>query len=152
MVQITRSTPNKAHYCDVCCYCIISTAKGHLMVTIILMFVGGAVQSTQQRDVLDKVPEKYDLLPLLAEIKDQWFPIGEMLHVSGANLRGLQSRAIFLTIKRLSATLQYWMDSKSSPVTWCNILDVLRGDFINQPRVADKIQDKLFTELYHKYQ
>ena len=76
MVQIT----NKAHYCDVCCYCIISTVKGQ-MVTIILMFVGGAVQSTQQRDVLDKTPEKYDLLPLLAEIKDQWFPIGEMLRV-----------------------------------------------------------------------
>ena len=121
------------------------------MVTIILMFVGGAVQSTQQRDVLDKTPEKYDLLPLLAEIKDQWFPIGEMLRVSGADLRGLH-RENLPNNERLSATLQYWMDSKSSPVTWRNILDVLRGDFINQPRVADKIQDKLFTELFHKYQ
>ena len=121
------------------------------MVTIILMFVGGAVQSTQQRDVLDKTPEKYDLLPLLAEIKDQWFPIGEMLRVSGADLRVLRQSNLPVE-QRLSDTLQYWIDSKSSPVTWRNILAMLRGDFINQPRVANKIQDKLFTELYHKYQ
>ena len=122
-------------------------------VTIILMFVGGAVQSTQQRDALDKTPEKYDLLPLLAEIKDQCqgFPIGEMLCVSCADLRGLH-QVNLPSNERLSATLQYWMDSMSSPVTWRNILDVLRGDFINQPRVANKIQNKLFTELYHKYQ
>ena len=76
------------------------------MVTIILMFVGGAVQSTQQRDVLDKTPEKYDLLPLLAEIKDQWFPIGEMLCVSCADLRGLH-QVNLSNNERLSATLRY---------------------------------------------
>ena len=88
---------------------------------------------------------------MLSEVKDHWYSIGEMLDVSGADLRGLQQSNL-PNDRRLSETLQCWIDTESSPVTWRNILDVLRGDFINQPRVADKIQDKLLTELYHKYQ
>ena len=88
---------------------------------------------------------------MLSEVKDHWYSIGEMLDVSGADLRVLCQGNLPIE-QRLSDTLQCWMDTESSPVTWRNILDVLRGDFINQPRVADKIQDKLLTELYHKYQ
>ena len=75
-----------------------------------------------------------------------------MLGVSIADLRGLRHGKL-PDDQSLSETLQYWMDTESSPVTWHTIIDVLRDDFINQPRVADKIQqNKLFTELYHNYQ
>ena len=74
-----------------------------------------------------------------------------MLGVSIADLRGLRQGNL-PDDQRLSDTLQYWMDTESSPVTWHTIIDVLCDDFINQPRVANKIQNKLFTELYHNYQ
>ena len=98
------------------------------------------VQLTQQ--ILDMTPGKRDLLELLAEIRHMWYLIGEMLGVGRADLEGLRysNRP---DNERLSATLQYWMDTKPSPVTWGIILKVLRSDYINQFRVADKIQHKL---------
>ena len=97
-------------------------------------------QLTQQ--ILDMTPDKRDLLEVLAEIKHMWYPVGEMLGVGRADLEGLHS-SNRPDNERLSATLQYWMDTKPSPVTWGTILKVLRSDYIGQPRVADKIQHKL---------
>ena len=116
-------------------------------------FVGGTVQSTQQpclRDVLDKTPMKRDLLELLSEVQDKWFGIGEMLKVDNTNLRSLRN-SNHPDDERLADTLQYWIDGVSSPITWGTIVEMLRTNYINLPRVADKIEDKLSTQLYDKY-
>ena len=107
------------------------------------------MQSTHLRDVLDKTPEKHDLLELLSEVRYKWFDIGEMLGVNFADLRGLH-QSNFPDSEKLSGTLQYWIDSVSSPVTWGTIVEVLRTG-LSLPRVADKIEDKLSTQLYNKY-
>ena len=104
--------------------------------------VGITVQLTQQ--VLDMTPEKRDLLELLGELKHMWYPIGEMLNVGRADLEGLHCSNC-PDNERLSATLQCWIDSNSSPVTWGIILKVLRTNYIDQPRVADKIQHYITT-------
>ena len=108
------------------------------------------MQSTHFRDVLGKKPEKYDLLVLLSEVRDRWFDIGEMLKVNNINLRNLRHSNLPES-EKLADTLQYWIDSASSPVTWGTIVEVLRTDYVNLPRVADKIEDKLSTQLYDKY-
>ena len=108
------------------------------------------MQSTHLRNVLDKTPEKYDLLELLAEVQDRWLDIGEMLKVNNASLKGLRQSNLPDSTK-LADTLQHWIDSASSPVTWGTIVEVLHTDYINLPRVADKIEDKLSTQLYDKY-
>ena len=113
-------------------------------------FVGNTVQSIHLRDILGKKPEKYDLLELLAEVKDKWFDIGEMLKVDHATLRSLHETS-YSTRRKLADTLQHWIDSVSSPVTWGTIVEVLRTNYINLPGVADKIEDKLSTQLYDKY-
>ena len=112
-----------------------------------LHFVGSTVQSTHLRDVLDKTPKKHDLLELLAEVQDRWFVIGEMLKVDNTNLRSLRQSSL-PDSEKLADTLQHWIDSASSPVTWGTIVEVLRTDYINLPRVAYKIEDKLSTQLY----
>ena len=113
-------------------------------------FVGSTVQSTHLRDVLDKAPEKRDLLELLTEVQDRWFVIGEMLKVDNTNLRCLRLSSL-PDSEKLADTLQHWIDSASSPVTWGTIVEVLRTGFINLPRVANKVEDKLSTQLYDKY-
>ena len=133
----------------------VCTASGHLFVYACILpyqwyFVGSTVQSTHLRNVLDKTPEKYDLLELLAEVQDRWFDIGEMLKVNNASLKCLRQSNLSDSTK-LADTLQLWIDSASSPVTWGTIVEVLRTDYINLPRVADKIEDKLSTQLYDKY-
>ena len=100
--------------------------------------------------VLDKTPEKRDLLELLSEVQDRWRSIGEVLGVNNAYLKGLQHNGL-PNSEKLSDTLQYWIDSVSSPVTWGTIVKVLHTEYINLPRVANKIQDKLSTQLYNKY-
>ena len=110
-------------------------------------FVGSTVHL---RDILDKTPKKRDLLELLAEVQDRWFVIGEMLKVDNTNLRRLHQSNL-PDSEKLADTLQHWIDSVSSPVTWDTIVEVLRTDYINLPRVADKIEDKLSTQLYNKY-
>ena len=108
------------------------------------------MQSTHLRDVLDKTPEKCDLLELLSEIQDRWFDVGEMLKVNNATLRSLHETNCSAS-RKLADTLQHWINSVSSPVTWGTIVEVLRTDYINLPRVANKIEDKLSTQLYDKY-
>ena len=115
-----------------------------------LYFLGSTVQSTHLRDILDKTPEKRDLLELLAEVQDRWYDMGEILGVHNADLRNLRLSNLHNST-RLADTLQHWIDSASSPVTWGTIVEVLCTDFIKLPRVADKIEDKLSTQLYDKY-
>ena len=97
------------------------------------------------------IPEKCDLLELLAEIKDMWYPVGEMLGVGRAHLEGVRCSNL-PDNERLSAILQYWMDAKSSPVTWGIILKALRSGYIDQlpPGLADKIQHRLADKIQHR--
>ena len=92
----------------------------------------------------EKTPKKHDLVEQLAGIKDKWYSLGTMLGVDDADLRGLRHSNLPDDV-RLSDTLQYWMDTKPSLVTWGTILKVLRSDYIDQPGLADKIQHRLAT-------
>ena len=116
---------------------------------LILVFIGGTLQPNYLH-VLDKTPEKRDLLELLSEVQDKWHSIGEMLGVNNANLRGLR-QSNSSDSEKLSETLQYWIDSVSSPVTWGTIVEVLCTKHINLPRVANEIRDTLSTQLYNRY-
>ena len=118
-------------------------------VVLYAYYLGSTVpQSTHLRDVLDKTPEKCDLLELLSEVKDKWFDIGKMLEIDNATLRSLHENNHYSASRKLADTLQHWIDSA---VTWGTIVEVLRTSFINLPRVANKIEDKLSTQLYDKY-
>ena len=108
-------------------------------------------QQLDYRNILDKKPMQPDLLEQLAEIKDKWSSMGTMLGVDASEIRSLRHSNLSDEDK-LATTLECWIDTGDPSVTWRTIIEVLRGQFVKQPRVADKIQKSLSTpKLYNKY-
>lgn len=84
-------------------------------------------------DTLKKVPEKHDILNLLAGIDDMWHKIGLSLKVASNILRGLQSQKITNIIK-LDQVLQSCIATTSSPVTWDTVITAINGPIVNMDR------------------
>ena len=93
-------------------------------------------------DILKTVPDKHDLLNLLAGIDDMWYEIGLSLKVANNILRGLQSEKMTNIIK-LDQVLQSWIDTQSSPVMWDTVITAINGPIVNNVQKAKDIQKYL---------
>ena len=102
--------------------------------------------------VLQKVPDKHDLLSLLADITYQWHEIGILLGVDEIYLHGLLE-SVEGNMVKLHKVLTYWIDTMSIPVTWQNIINIVEGPIIASQSTVDKIRKFLSQEeVYSKYQ
>ena len=89
--------------------------------------------------VLDKKPDKVDLLNLLVSYDDLWAEIGEGLKVDGRHIRGLRQTSGMSNKIKLSTILQSWMDTLCSEVTWDNVKQALEGPVVDAKAIAVKI-------------
>ena len=101
---------------------------------------------------MKKVPDHHDLLKLLAKIKHKWYELGLSLRVEESVLESCL-QASTNDIKKLNKILTSWRDTKSSPVTWENIIESVEGTIVEQVSTAEKIREYLTKpEVYSKYQ
>ena len=103
------------------------------------------------KDILEKEPDKDDLLGLLTQISHQWRKIGEKLLKHNSNHLKSIKKAYSDDRERLSETIDYWMRTKSTLVTWDTVINTLCSKFVQEIRVADDIKEQLSTKLYDKY-
>ena len=100
---------------------------------------------------MKKVPEHIDLLNQLAKIKHKWYELGLSLQVEENVLESLQNGSN--DIKKLSKVLTSWRDTKSSPLTWENIIEIVEGPIVEDTLTAENIRKYLTKpEVYSKYQ
>ena len=95
-------------------------------------------------------PELNDLMTVLVEIQSRWSTLGTALNVPeemlSVTLQGVPNDV------KLKATLQAWIDTRSSPVNWKTVIDAVGGPIINNERVARVIIRYLSQdEIFHKY-
>ena len=100
---------------------------------------------------MKKAPQLHDLLSQLAEIKHKWYELGLSLQVKENVLENLQDGT--KDIKKLNKVLTSWRETKSSPVTWENIIESVKGPIVEDVPIAEKICKYLAKpEVYSKYQ
>ena len=101
--------------------------------------------------ILNKSPEKHDLVELLADYNFMYYEIGVYLKVPNATLMGLK-QSVEPNMVKLSQVLQKWIETQRSDYTWKNILDMTKtktfGDNVD---LSKEIEEKLTTTLYNKY-
>lgn len=101
--------------------------------------------------ILNKSPEKHDLVELLADYNFMYFEIGEYLKVPNATLMGLK-HSVDPNMVKLSQVLQKWIETQRSDYTWKTILDMIRSKtFGGNVELLEEIEEKLTTTLYDKY-
>ena len=88
------------------------------------------------------MPSHYDLLHLLADMKNSWYDFGLALRVSSDCLDGLL-RSPDTPSTKLSNVIRNWMVSQSSPVTWKTLISAIEGHIVNNKRKANEIRDYL---------
>lgn len=91
-------------------------------------------------------PDTHDLLGLLADINHLWDKIGASLRVAYNVIESLHLSNKDNSYK-LHKILQTWKESKSSPVTWENVITEVEGPIVgNFKRIADKIREHLISQ------
>ena len=102
--------------------------------------------------VLQKVPDEFELLSLLADISRKWYEIGVSLRIRLSFLDQL-SHSHKTDMVKLSEVMTEWKVTMSSPVTWENIISSLEGPIVQHPSIALEIRNYLTRpEVYPKYQ
>ena len=87
---------------------------------------------------------------VLAEIQSQWSTLGTALNVPEEMLP-VNQQSVPDNVK-LKATLQAWIDTRSSPVTWKTVMEAVKSPIINNRRVGDEIRKYLCQDqIFHKY-
>ena len=101
--------------------------------------------------ILNKSPEKHDLVELLADYNFMYYEIGVYLKVPNATLMGLQRSRESDTVK-LSQVLQKWIETQRSDYIWKTIIDMIKSKtFGDNVDLLKEIEEKLTTTLYDKY-
>ena len=101
--------------------------------------------------VLEKKPDKDDLLNILATISAEWQEIGMALKISNNDLSGLAKDATKSNIVRLSDVLEKWMETATG-ITWQTIIGAVDGPIVNKSNKATEICRFLAEpENYSKY-
>ena len=90
----------------------------------------------------DQVPNVYDVLKLLASVSARWQEIGLALAVSSNDLEKIQQVPDRAEVK-LSKVINTWINTKSSPITWENIISSIEGPIVNNKAKADEIRKYL---------
>ena len=83
-----------------------------------------------------------ELLNLLANISAKWRLIGICLNIPYNDLEGIQQNPIS-DIKKLSAVINRWKESQSSPFTWATVIAALESPTVNSLRKSNEIRDYL---------
>ena len=71
-------------------------------------------------------PEKRLLLRFLSSITDKWQEIGDLLGVDRCTIEEL-CHSHFSDQVKMSKMLQSWLDNEPTPVTWDNVISILKG-------------------------
>ena len=90
--------------------------------------------------MLDREPEKKDLVAKLNPLKSMWKEIGEQLDVEDGELKAIEKT--YNDTNRLSEVLQLWINDNRD-VTWRRILKVIRNKPIGNNKLADDIEKYL---------
>ena len=98
--------------------------------------------------LLEKHPEKCDLLKLMTGIAFQWYIIGECLGIQYTHLASLQYKTS-RDIDKLAEVLQLWMDSIPKPVTWNTILQTIESPPIESKVTVMEIEEFLKCECLY---
>ena len=93
-------------------------------------------------DILEDVPDKHELLKLLADIDNKWCEIGLSLKIADSVLNDLKSKNME-NILKLDEVLQSWIKTDSSPVTWDTMITAIEGPLVNNMQKAKKILEYL---------
>lgn len=89
-----------------------------------------------------KRPELHYLVRLLACVSSKWDLVGGQLGVDENFISGLRISENSNETK-LTDILQRWMEMKPTPVTWENVIEVVRGPVVKEPEVAKDIRKSL---------
>ena len=71
-----------------------------------------------------------------------WYAIGICLRVSDNDLESIQQNPIS-DIEKLSAVINRWKDTQSSPFTWATVISCIEGPILNNKMKADEIRQYL---------
>ena len=95
--------------------------------------------------IAEKLTTIHDVLEQLVSIDTEWRKIGKGLHVSFNYLNGLAKDNTMSYQTRLEHVLQKWKDSDSpaAPVTWKTVIDVVKGRFVENKALANKMYEYL---------
>ena len=93
-------------------------------------------------DILNTAPDEHSLVKLLADIKNQWFAIGQALHVPFNDLQGLQASP-GENVAKLGHVINTWLTSQPSTVTWKTVISAIEGEIVNNLAKANEIRDYL---------
>ena len=83
-----------------------------------------------------------ELLNLLANISAEWHLIGMCLNVPYNDLEGIQQNPIS-DIEKLSAVINRWKESQTSPFTWETVITAMESPIVNNLRKSNEIRDYL---------
>ena len=93
-----------------------------------------------------KRPELDHLVELLVPISSKWDLIGKELGVD-INFIDDLNKSDFM---KLNEVIQKWIETKPTPTTWNNIIEVVKGPILQNLDVASAIEeylDEILTEL-----
>ena len=111
----------------------------------------GADNEVDLSKVLNKIPDKQDLVNLLADVIDVWENIGIVLKVSNGKLQSLRYSYLNEALK-LADMLQSWLDERPTPVTWSTVISALESKIVSKKQTAMEILQFLSQpDVYSKY-
>ena len=90
----------------------------------------------------DVIPNVHNVLVLLGDISARWNEIGLALAVSPNDLEKIQQVPDSAEVK-LSKVINTWITTKSSSITWENIISSIEGPIINNKDKANEIRKYL---------
>ena len=93
-------------------------------------------------DILEKAPDKTDVILLLASISARWKTIGLALRVKSDTLDGL-SLSLQPNGDKLADVIGAWISTKSSSVTWKTLISAIEGPLLEHKAKADEIRAHL---------
>ena len=91
--------------------------------------------------ILDKKPKKKHVVDLLAKNAHEYAKFAIALDVDDGFVKGLSGDD---NVVKLSEVIKKWMTTRSLPVTWRTIIEVVKGNTLgNNIDLAEKITDWL---------
>ena len=98
--------------------------------------------------LLEKRPNKSDLLQLMSGIAFKWCIIGDCLGIQYTYLASLQSKTSSNN-EKLAKVLQLWMDTMPESVNWNTILEVLESPPIQSKFILMEMEKFLECECLY---
>lgn len=92
---------------------------------------------------VEEEPKLHDLLMLLCPIKYEWPIIGEQLGVHYDNIKSEDHNVAHDDVQRLNQILEYWINQKTSVVSWESILSIIVEPPIKEYDIVINICDFL---------